>query len=361
MGGESHKRQREEEEEDDEEDEAFFAVLDAALLEALVAGNEDLAETLLVEGASSEFDPEGNGWTLLHRMSFIGSKSMASLLLRADADVDAITKEEGGQPLTLAAMRDFPEVALLLVEWGADPHYKDYAGRSAITHYGELCDPPMSEQAKELRVAELLMRAKRNDSIALDVELLEELNKPQPDLDVVADLIGRGVDPAGVPFVQQKDGDDWPWIIHCIMFGHLNVVQLLVERGAPFDFRVARTGQTPLFIACKIANVPIAKYLVSIGSDPLRPVSFIDLKTPISVFGDLKREFITAGQVLDGVQIILAERVKWNVMLALQQQQQQKEVGQLPPPPPPEQQQQQQHPAPMSLPPPSQQQQHSTL
>lgn len=81
--------------------------------------HEEVARYLLEHG----MNPNHRSWqgvTLLHDMAFEGSVGKARLLLDHKADVDAIDGEYRSTPLGFAARWNRPEVALLLIERGAD-------------------------------------------------------------------------------------------------------------------------------------------------------------------------------------------------------------------------------------------------
>ena len=92
----------------------------------------DLAMALSHPGSvnANSFD----GWTPLHLASFFGHRDAAKVLIDAGAAVGAVSRNSlQNTPLHAAAAGRHVEVALLLLEHGADPSIKDAGDYTALS------------------------------------------------------------------------------------------------------------------------------------------------------------------------------------------------------------------------------------
>jgi hypothetical protein len=158
------------------------------LIIAAREGDIDRVIALLDQGVAVDFQ-DGNSMTPLHHASERGDIAVATLLLDAGANVNAMT--EGGQwtPLFRASTRGHLDTVQLLVSRGADIHHRVAGGYScllfaalqdrlpiceyflsvgadlmmmnngvcwtALTHYGHNIYPPLSPEIKAIRCAAL--------------------------------------------------------------------------------------------------------------------------------------------------------------------------------------------------------------
>ena len=94
-------------------------------------GQEDVARKLVQLGADpSVVESTHKGWTPLHFAGQHRRAGIASILLKAGADVNA-QDAEGRTPLHWSAINDTPEVARVLVASGADLALADHVGKTA--------------------------------------------------------------------------------------------------------------------------------------------------------------------------------------------------------------------------------------
>ena len=105
---------------------------DTALMIAIAASGEAVAEVLLKGGASVNARTK-NGSTALHTVALIGNEQIAQMLLKRKADVNAKT-DIGETPLMIAALRGYPGTAKLLIDAGADVNAKDNRGETPLMH-----------------------------------------------------------------------------------------------------------------------------------------------------------------------------------------------------------------------------------
>ncbi|TFE00498.1 M48 family metallopeptidase [Jeotgalibacillus salarius] len=117
-------------------DDEFYEDVDfraTPLMDAVNAGDIDLASSLINEGADlEETDTEGS--TALMYAAYNGDFEMLTLLLEAEADPN--TQDEYSTPLMTAVSYDDRELASLLVEYGADPSMIDPYGDTPMGYVG---------------------------------------------------------------------------------------------------------------------------------------------------------------------------------------------------------------------------------
>lgn len=105
---------------------------DTALMIAIAASGEPVAEALLRGGASVNARTK-NGSTALHLIALRGDEQIAQLLVKRKADVNAKT-DIGETPLMIAALRGYPNTVKLLLDAGADVRARDNRGETPLMH-----------------------------------------------------------------------------------------------------------------------------------------------------------------------------------------------------------------------------------
>lgn len=100
---------------------------ETALMMAALTNKMDVAKTLIDRGA----EVNRPGWTALHYAATNGHIAMLRMLLEQSAYIDA-EAPNGNTPLMMAARYSSPRAVKLLLEEGADPNVKNYAGQTAL-------------------------------------------------------------------------------------------------------------------------------------------------------------------------------------------------------------------------------------
>ena len=129
---------------------------ESALMAALYRGQREVAEELIRAGAARDVFAAAatgllpeleaaisvpgalnsfayDGWTPLHLAAFFGQAAAVNVLLRAGADVTAVSQNSlTNTPLHAAAAGRHSDAALLLLQGGANPHALDAGGYTAL-------------------------------------------------------------------------------------------------------------------------------------------------------------------------------------------------------------------------------------
>ena len=128
---------------------------DTALKLAARYGRTEIADLLVRSNADVNVKTNYDGWTALIQAADYGRTEIADLLVRSNADVNV--KGRGffkGTPLHLASQKGHLDVALLLLNKGADPNAKDGYGRTPGQVAGSNCcwDETSKDRAKAIRI-----------------------------------------------------------------------------------------------------------------------------------------------------------------------------------------------------------------
>jgi ankyrin repeat protein len=99
--------------------------------DAAMRGDLAVVRALIARGASVNA-PQGDGMTALHWAADRGDSAMADALLRAHADVKAVTRIGGYTPLHVASRSGSAAVVKALLKAGSDPNVLTGSGASAL-------------------------------------------------------------------------------------------------------------------------------------------------------------------------------------------------------------------------------------
>jgi hypothetical protein len=107
---------------------------DVTRVEKMLASNPILANARgLVHPDHREFMKKQNsegGWTATHLAAHYGKKEVVQILIKAGADLNALSEnEEANTPLMAAVVGGQTEIISLLLENGADPLKTDASGK----------------------------------------------------------------------------------------------------------------------------------------------------------------------------------------------------------------------------------------
>jgi ankyrin repeat protein len=225
------------------------------LQDAAYDGLLDIVELLIAHGADTSVQTE-NGCTVLHQAVFNNNAEVMQYLLEQGADPN-LPASCDVSPLRSATMHSFYEASLVLLEAGADPNAEDWYSMTALSEVSDSC------------IAELLItygadvhHVGRNGRTPIfstgSLEALNVLLAHDARLDIV-DIEGNTL---------LHEAAEWMCIFGAVADGERNetsgagmrIAELFIERGMDINVR-NHAGQTPLAVALKQKNEPLATFL----------------------------------------------------------------------------------------------------
>jgi len=178
--------------------------LDQALLNACYFGNTNGAKKLLREGADPAYSEERDGWSAIHYAGRWGDCDMLAALLKYGADVNLRTSGKE-TALHKATRWDQRAVAIMLMERGALPHFKNGDGKIAsdmtpdvdlkflVDHYEEWKEKEAQNKIDTARDAAKLKEARDKEEEEVAAErAAEELKRRQRYEFRMKNLYGNG-------------------------------------------------------------------------------------------------------------------------------------------------------------------------
>jgi ankyrin repeat protein len=225
-----------------------------ALMFAVERGHLAIVEHLIIAGADVNLsDRPGKklGKTPLMYAAESDHPEIVKLLLRSGAVVDYQDKR-GQTALYYAVLEQKTEAVKSLLEYGADPHKKNwdstpfesatYSNKEIvmlITHYDQSKGSEVSDRARE----EMLRSASFKG-----------------DLGIVRELIAQGVN------LTAKDHNGWNALSYACAKGHLDITQVLLAAGADVNIK-DQSGCTALSEAAYWGHLEIVNILLSAGAE----------------------------------------------------------------------------------------------
>jgi ankyrin repeat protein len=201
-----------------------------SLSEAVAAGNIDIAQSQLIDGADPD-EPRLNGFTPLMRAAIRDDVPMVKLLLDAGADLEA-TSMEGLTVSHMAAQRDAAAALDTLIAAGADLGGRSRNGMNTLDHA----------------------------AATGSVDTLQAIVNAGIDVDEPSEIITQG---HGYPV---DTGSTALGI--AARAGHVETMTALLSLGASVDGPSA-AGQTPLLMAIFSGQPPeVVSLLLDAGADP---------------------------------------------------------------------------------------------
>ncbi|HUQ50773.1 MAG TPA: ankyrin repeat domain-containing protein, partial [Gammaproteobacteria bacterium] len=248
------------------------------LAEAAQRGDEQAVRELLAAGADANA-PDRDGTPPLHWTVRVGDRATAERLVAAGADVNAASRY-GVTPLQLAIEAGDGAMARWLLDSGADATLADRAGEPPLLHAARagnvdaaaaLLDHGVAVDVRDatfgqtalmlaareghLELAKLLLDAGANVDAATTAEEPPRFVPPSESPPGLSR--GIGIVRAGWPEGRGKRfpaGGGKTALLYATRGGHLDVVRLLVERGAKLEL-ADDNGVTPLLNAILNASI----------------------------------------------------------------------------------------------------------
>lgn len=213
-----------------------------ALILSSLNGNVEIVELLIQKGFNLE-DKCDNGLTALLYASSRGYLKIVQLLLLNGADIEACDKD-GATSLLYAAHKGHLEVVKLLLEEGADVQVRNSSGMSALiyaSHQG------FADIAEVLLVAGADTEARGEESrlqVAIRRALLLKHESAAAE---------GGSDPSKPAVEQQREIDSraggYTALMRAASFGYVEVVKVLLEKGADRDASTSELGKKAIDFA----------------------------------------------------------------------------------------------------------------
>jgi len=267
----------------------------SALHWAAEHGNLELAELLLIAGAEVEPATRIGQYRPLHIASRNGHEPVASRLLSAGADVHAVTDPSGSTPLHLAAVAGNGALVRTLIAAGADPNAREAEWKqtplifaaswnrvdamAALIDGG--ADPNLGAEPMDLTViGRYEAEANRRHTAVLSAFTNDGEWAATPAQVQAAVQAGRAAyegDPPPARRSSRRDRSRQPRItskggltplLHAARQGHLEAMELLLDRGAEVDKVGGGDGTTPLLIATLNGQFDAAMLLLERDADP---------------------------------------------------------------------------------------------
>ena len=211
-----------------------------AVIEAVRAGDFEMARTLLADGADVN-TLQGDGATALHWAAHRNDLDAATLLIEAGADVD-VANGLGATPLWLAAVNGSAPMVGLLLKAGASPNVSLRMGETVLMTAARSGDVPTVE---------------RLVSHAADV------NAAEHDRGQTALMWAVAQQHADVARVLISHGAD----LHARTNVSYQLENTAGNTNPSGNFQMARGGSTALLFAARNGDVETARVLVDAGAD----------------------------------------------------------------------------------------------
>ena len=222
------------------------------LASAIQSGNEAAARRILEEERQAANYSHGQIEPPLHLAITRRRPEIAELLVRFGADLNSRNRQQFS-PLIAAAVYNEQNVFRLLLEKGADPNLTDKQGMDALMHgMSRGFSPDLVKQIIDRGCR--LDRTSRNHQTALHMAIM--YRNP----DVAKLLIQEGAD------VNQAGQHGWTALCYAVANGEEGLVDLLLERGA--DPNVVTPDQNNLLLIATQSGKPaMVKRMLEIVKD----------------------------------------------------------------------------------------------
>jgi uncharacterized protein len=263
-----------------------------ALHWAATKDDADLAQLLLYAGANVRATTRIGAYTPLILAAKNGSATVMASLLKAGADVDALTSN-GTTPLMLAAASGNLDAVLILLDHGANVNAKESVRSLTPAMFAAASNRGPILELLAKHGADLKATSKVTDLAALsrDPAALREFTQGNPPPPGEPPAGGRsGPAPAGAPGAAAGRGGRGPQtpgvdrnfqlnelvaaqggltpLLLATREGHMESVEALLNAGADINQVSAGDKTSPLLIATINGHFDLARFLLDKGADP---------------------------------------------------------------------------------------------
>ncbi len=268
-----------------------------ALHWAAERGDAAMVEVLVYAGAELQSATRIGEYTPLHLAARNGRLEATRALLDAGADVHAVTDPSGSTPLHLAAVSGNGALVTVLVEAGADPNAREAQWQQTPLIFAAAwnrveaiealidggADPNLAAQTMDLQaMGRVDAEANRRQQAVLDAFTNEgewEASSAQVQAAVRAGRLAyeegppperrrrrRAARTERAPRITAKGG--LTPLLHAARQGHVEAIEVLLDRDAEIDRTGGGDGTSPLLIATINGQFDAAMLLLERGADP---------------------------------------------------------------------------------------------
>jgi ankyrin repeat protein len=214
-----------------------------SLFKATEVGDIKLAEILIARGADVN-TKDWKGRTPLQMAVQNGKIEVANLLIAHGANVNA---KNGGGLLCIAALKGDIKMANLLILKGADVNAKNKNGLTPVSR------ALLSDGGGRLMIDLLVSKGAKVPELHLAAH--------RGDIDKVRSSLEKGTK------IDVRDKAMHTPLFYAASAGQINVVDLLISKGADVNAKDIRGGETPLFYAAKAGQKNVVELLIDKGAD----------------------------------------------------------------------------------------------
>ena len=182
----------------------------------------------------------------LFRATQVGDVKLAEILIARGADVNPKTNT-GNTPLHSAALKGDIKMANLLILKGADVNAKDKYGLTAVSR------ALLSDGGGRLMIDLLVSKGAKVPELHLAAH--------RGDIDKIRSSLEKGTK------IDLRDKAMHTPLFYAASAGQINVVDLLISKGADVNAKDSRGGETPLFYAGDAGWKNVVELLIAKGAD----------------------------------------------------------------------------------------------
>ena len=246
---------------------------------------ENIVNELLKADGIDIDEQDNDGWTVLIYVSFSGNLSLVKKLIKQKADLDKqttkkyetedVTVYKGTTALMIAIEEDEPNIAIALINAGANVNLKNDDGWTAFMK---------ASYNENLYIVKKLIKAGadiniRNNKKETALIIAIEMNHT----DIAQELIHAGAN------VNLKNDDGWTAFMEASYNGNIYIVKKLIDAGADINI-INNEKETALTIAIEEGHTDIAIALIKAGANV--NLKNINGQTALDIAKDKKNQAI---------------------------------------------------------------------